>query len=394
MKKQIAAILATNIMLLSMPPFALPVAGAVDIVQEGQSISVAAVGNLNKVNKYTQGQFIDVPSDNWCADNVRVVYEYGLMNGKTANTFDPDGLITAYEVIAMICRLRSAYNGENVDFSSTGPQWYQPYMDYAVKNHLITSMGDGNMPMARSDLAMLMAIALPEDAYPKINEIPTGDIPDVPYSAAYHDSVYLLYWAGVLTGNDAYGTFTPSQALTRGAAAAIFGRIVDPSLRKQFKLENPVFNPVPMNQLANLSSLRKSMSDSEFSQAYQEALKIVTPYAGLRMEAQLGNVAQALRDMFDTMGSYSMEDAHYNDPYGYLVLHTASCAGCTRATGLCLNILGIPYEHVNENQYTHQWCRVKMNDGTYWICDAYGLFCGEEPAPYEHPYSSLLNIGS
>lgn len=68
------------------------------------------------------------------------------------------------------------------------------------------------------------------------------------------------------------------------------------------------------------------------------------------------------------------------------VLRTASCAGCARATALCLDILGIPYEHVNENQYSHQWCRVPMEDGSYWICDAFGLYCGPEPEPYQHPY--------
>ena len=84
--------------------------------------------------------------------------------------------------------------------------------------------------------------------------------------------------------------------------------------------------------------------------------------------------------------AYSMEANHYNDPYGYFVLRTASCAGCARATALCLDILGIPYEHVNENQYAHQWCRVPMEDGSYWICDAFGLYCGPEPEPYQHLY--------
>ena len=94
-----------------------------------------------------------------------------------------------------------------------------------------------------------------------------------------------------------------------------------------------------------------------------------------------------LRDMVDSgQVAYSTSAAHYNDPYGYFVAGVSSCAGCTRATGLCLNILGIPYEHVNENQYAHQWCRVKMPDGSYWICDAYGLYVGPEPAPYQHPY--------
>lgn len=145
-----------------------------------------------------------------------------------------------------------------------------------------------------------------------------------------------------------------------------------------------VFTPVPMKDLANLSSLRKKASDEELAQAYNVALQIVTPYANLSREEQLYGIAASLRAMFENGMTYSMSAPHYNDPYGYFILGSASCAGCARATGLCLNILGIPYEHVNENQYTHQWCRVNI-DGVYWICDAYGLVCAPEPAPYAHP---------
>lgn len=42
-------------------------------------------------------------------------------------------------------------------------------------------------------------------------------------------------------------------------------------------------------------------------------------------------------------------------------------------------------EHVNENKYAHQWCRVKVGK-KYWICDAYGLYCGSEPGKRKHPY--------
>ena len=114
---------------------------------------------------------------------------------------------------------------------------------------------------------------------------------------------------------------------------------------------------------------------------------MVTPLALMSRENQLYGIASALRAVVDDGSmAYSMEANHYNDPYGYFVLHTASCAGCARATALCLDILGIPYEHVNENQYSHQWCRVPMEDGGYWICDAFGLYCGPEPEPYQHPY--------
>jgi hypothetical protein len=132
--------------------------------------------------------------------------------------------------------------------------------------------------------------------------------------------------------------------------------------------------------------LKKKMTDEQYQAAYQEAVNLVLPVALSSREEQLTYIAAALRERFDSGMSYSMDADHYNDPYGYFVLGSASCAGCTRATGLCLNVLGIPYEHVNENQYSHQWCRVPMEDGSYWICDAFGLYCGPEPEPYQHPY--------
>lgn len=145
------------------------------------------------------------------------------------------------------------------------------------------------------------------------------------------------------------------------------------------------FTPVPIDQLANRRHLQMKATDAQFAQAYAEAVKIVAPLANLSREQQLQGIARALRARFESGMEYSTSSAHYNDPYGYLVEGSASCAGCTRATGLCLNILGIDYEHVNENQWSHQWCRVNIN-GVYWICDAYGLYVGPEPAPYQHPY--------
>ena len=143
---------------------------------------------------------------------------------------------------------------------------------------------------------------------------------------------------------------------------------------------------ISIDNLANKSSLKKKCTDEEFQAAYDAAVQIVTPLVGLSREEQLAGIAGALRGMVDNgQVVYSTEDAHYNDPYGYLVLGVASCAGCTRTTGLCLNMLGISYEHVNENQWSHQWCRVNI-DGVYWICDAYGLYVGPEPEPYVHPY--------
>lgn len=143
---------------------------------------------------------------------------------------------------------------------------------------------------------------------------------------------------------------------------------------------------VPLDKLPHLKSLKKKCTDEEFSAAYDAAVGIVTPLLNLSKEDQLYKIAEALRSRFDSgQVTYSTKEPHYNDPYGYFISGVGSCAGCARATGLCLDILGLPYEHVNENQWSHQWCRVNMGD-SYWICDAYGLYVGQEPSPYGHPH--------
>lgn len=379
-------------------------------------------------NSYTSGKFTDVPDSSWCADYVKTAYEHGIMGGVSSTFFNPNGNLTVAAAIAIACRLHKLYNKKDVDFPTANP-WYQPFVDYAQKNKIIDSSQKYNydVPITRSDFALFISNALPDSALEKINEIWGCDIPDVstgsPYmdavnalanagifsssnafqlffmSTIYEDSlgidnayttsdsfnaIYRLYRAGVLTGNDKYGTFTPNANITRAAAAAIISRVVEPSQRKQIKLMPKPVQLVPMNQLQNLSSIRKKASNSELAQAYEAAKEIVEPLMNLSREAQLCGISLVLRIISENEVAYSTSAPHYNDPYGFFVLHTASCAGCTRATGLCLNMLGIPYEHVNENDYSHQWTRVNVN-GTYWICDAYGLYCGPEKVSYQHP---------
>lgn len=352
--------------------------------------ALAASGG-KKVNTYTEGQFTDVTADTWCAGNVKTAYEYGIMGGKRADYFDTDGSVTLAQAIVMACRVHDALCGRQPALpAASGDPWYEPYLRYAEAHDFLGFENlvpeDYDRPISRLMFANALYAAVPDDGFlPAIGSVEDNAIPDLPSGSPYAPAVYVLYRAGVLTGNDAKGTFTPERALSRGAAAALIGRIMDPSLRKKVDLKEAPFEPVPLNQLANLKSLRRKASDEEMAQAYNAALKVVTPLARLSREEQLYGIATALRQMFESGMSYSMDSPHYNDPYGYFVLGTASCAGCTRATGLCLNMLGIPYEHVNENQYSHQWCRVNVN-GTYWICDAYGLYCGPEPAPYTHPY--------
>lgn len=369
-----------------------------------------------------QSQFTDVSDSSWYAPYVETACASGLMNGVGGTFFDPDGNLTVASAVTLAARLHNIYHGNSVDLKNGDP-WYQPYADYAKSNGILDPGRSYNYGsnITRADFALLISNALPDSALPVINDVRSGDIPGVssgspmddarnalvnagvvksgdPYTillmSAYISgqgtndttgaAVYRLYRAGILTGNDAYGTFAPYTDIQRSEVAAIISRVVDASQRKHIQLTQKPVNPVSVNSLANRSSLQKKASNAELTQAYEAARKIVEPLANLSVEAQLYGIALAVRVISETEVEYSMSAPHYNDPYGFFILHTASCAGCTRATGLCLNMLGISYEHVNDGEYTHQWTRINVN-GTYWICDAYGLYCGPEPAPYQHP---------
>lgn len=384
--------------------------------------------SFSKVTTYVSGQFTDILSSAWYYSNVQTVYEYGLMDGVSDALFNPAGNLTTAEAIAIASRLHSLYYRNDINLNpSGGNPWFQPYVDYAMQCNIIDTEYAYGEPVSRTNFALFMSNALPDDLLPQINEVPEGAIPDVSSGSPYYDAllalanagiigptnsfqlvdlstiygaslgiddlyfvsdsykaIYRLYQAGILTGNDRYGTFTPEANITRGAAAAIISRMVEPSLRQHIALQEKPAELVPLNQLNNLSSLQKGANITDLTEAYGEARKIVEPLANLSREAQVFGLAMVIRIMAEDNITYSMSSAHYNDPYGFFILHTVSCAGSTRATGMCLNMLGVPYEHVNENGYTHQWVRVNVN-GTYWICDAFGLYCGPEEVPYQHP---------
>ena len=48
--------------------------------------------------------FTDVKAGSWYAPYVGTAYSYGIVNGRTANTFDPEGTITRQEAAAMVAR--------------------------------------------------------------------------------------------------------------------------------------------------------------------------------------------------------------------------------------------------------------------------------------------------
>ena len=198
----------------------------------------AGLDNFKTVKTYTQGQFVDVSSSVWYAVNVKEAYEYDLINGKDSKHFDPNGNLTVAEAIKLAACLNSVYYNGAVNINTADASvWYQPYVDYAKAQGIISRDFDNyNRAVTRLEFGSIFAKAMPDDALSKINTVEDNAIPDLPMASNGADGVYALYRAGILTGNDAKGTFTPNSNIARSEAAAITTRMANPSLRRSVTL--------------------------------------------------------------------------------------------------------------------------------------------------------------
>ncbi|MBQ7119901.1 MAG: S-layer homology domain-containing protein, partial [Oscillospiraceae bacterium] len=244
--------------------------------------STVGLENFTKINTYVDGQFSDVKSSDWFAENVRTVYELGLMNGNSATTFNPYGNITQAEALTITARIHKIYTTGNDDFSDIKQEmldmepeilewcnndknspaykefynaWYAPYAYYLYAyvwgegrgeypqfpalafSHVYAPFIETQEPMKRGILvSSLLLGSLPENEFNQINQVDNGAIPDLSYGDG--SDIYMFYRAGILTGNDASGTFSFDSNITRAEVAAIIGRMVNPSLRKHITLRS------------------------------------------------------------------------------------------------------------------------------------------------------------
>ena len=193
------------------------------------------IKNFSRKNTYAQNQFTDVNSE-WFASSVQQVYETGLMYGDSENTFNPNGNIDNAAVITIAARLHSIYNYGTEDFNTNASVWYEPYIDYAVSNGICDSGISPYDLSTRSFFAGVIGNAADSSIFEEKNKIEDGTLPDV--TGWYSNAVYNFYRAGVLSGNDQYGTFAPDSPITRAEAAAILSRIVKPSERVDVALKS------------------------------------------------------------------------------------------------------------------------------------------------------------
>ncbi len=206
------------------------------------AFSYFAVGleNFSKIYTYSENTFLDLDNNGWYKNNVKDVYEYGLMNGAGNSQFKPMGNVTIAESITVAVRINNIYNYAEpfyTDADESYSNWYEPYITYAKDMEIISKeYPNYTAPATRAEFAQILARSISDTDLQEINYVADGAIPDVDMTSEYADSVYLLYRAGILTGSDDKGSFNPDTTITRAEAAAIITRIIDTSSRKSIEL--------------------------------------------------------------------------------------------------------------------------------------------------------------
>lgn len=173
------------------------------------------------VNAYTG--FADVPAGAWYAKGVQTAFEIGLMRGTGAG-FTPGGNITVAECAAIACRVSTTMRGVD-EVAQEGTPWYQNYVNYL--NDMGVRVDNFTSPATRSEFFRLLSAVVPKSELSPINSIQT--LPDTSDTG-----VLAFYNAGILTGTDEYGTFSPGATITRAECAVMLSRIARPEERVRF----------------------------------------------------------------------------------------------------------------------------------------------------------------
>ena len=202
-------------------------------VLTASSVFTASAAEFAKANTYTSGMFADVSESEWYASSIASSYELGFMKGTADTMFEPNGNMTVAEAITIAARVHDAYNAKGTQFSTGSANWYDDYVAYAVTNGIIEEgqFDDYNRPVKRWEMAVIFSKSVPESFLEARNSV--DEIPDVPETNSYYDSLALLYNAGVVMGNDEFGTFMPNNNIIRAEAAAIINRVALPESRLQ-----------------------------------------------------------------------------------------------------------------------------------------------------------------
>ena len=140
------------------------------------------------------------------------------------------------------------------------------------------------------------------------------------------------------------------------------------------------------NKNSNQSVDPKSTKEGRLKLAKEEAqrvvAKIITP--GMTKKDKALAICRYLYETVEAQTNQSTEayKTNYgNEAYAALVLKKAACSGRCNAVMLLCDAAGLECQHVNAHKWTHQWNKVKIDDGSWLVIDSQINLSG-----LTHPY--------
>lgn len=196
-------------------------------------------GKDEPVNPTPDGKFADVADDFWAAKDIYTLKDAGIIGGKSATEFDPEGDVTRAEFAKMVVGLFGyKATSDAVSFEDCKAEdWFTPYVAAGVEAGVIKGVSDTefapNATITREDACTILGRALNKVA--QSNELKFTDADKVAeYAAPY---VALLSELGYVNGYED-GSFLPQNNITRAEAAKIIAGIYNAKDSTEDKADN------------------------------------------------------------------------------------------------------------------------------------------------------------
>jgi len=178
--------------------------------------------------------FVDIGPMDWFYEQVRYVYEHGLMTGTNATTFNPNTPVTramAVQVLYNHGREQLSVGTLNNPFTDVaGDAWYHDAVVWAANNGIVNGLGDGifapsdyitraHLVVVLNNYANIMELELPAQR----NNLFFADNADIRNYA--REAIQRFFMAMIISGRPD-GTFDPQGNVTRAELASMLSSFV------------------------------------------------------------------------------------------------------------------------------------------------------------------------
>ena len=174
--------------------------------------------------------FTDVSESFWGYKYIKEAYEKGLVNGISEDKFNPEGLITREEFVAMLVRCAGvSYKDSDISFSDIKESdWYSDTVKTAYAYGIIKGREDGTFgageSITRQDIAVMIKNMADNGLIPTLNG-EANEFKDVTSISDYAlTSVNAVSASGIFAGYDDL-TFRPQSNAIRAEATTIILRL-------------------------------------------------------------------------------------------------------------------------------------------------------------------------